>query len=330
MAKKRRSAFEVARGRRLGEATGILRALGFGPKQRNDVAAYTLLALLDLTLTKPWLEAINPLRGITPIIQFIHDAYRIHYAPNTRETIRDEAVKYFVDAGLLSRNPDNHARPTNSGRTVYQVELHALDLFRAFGSQDWHAALQGYIASRSAIRRELERNRELVRIPVTLPSGNVVMLSAGGQNPLIKTVIEELCGRFVPGGVVVYIGDAEDKFLHLETGYLRDLGVVVPASAKMPDVVIHDARRNWLLLVEAVATAGPVDGKRRRELKALFGGCRAGLVFVTAFANREVMRSFLTQISWETEVWVASDPDHMIHFNGERFLGPYPDVTAES
>ena len=51
MAKKRRSAFEVARGRRLGEATGILRALGFGPKQRNDVAAYTLLALLDLTLT---------------------------------------------------------------------------------------------------------------------------------------------------------------------------------------------------------------------------------------------------------------------------------------
>jgi hypothetical protein len=143
-------------------------------------------------------------------------------------------------------------------------------------------------------------------------------------------VIEEFCARYVRGGVVVYIGDAEDKFLHLDDDYLRALGVVVPASAKMPDVVIHDVRRNWLLLIEAVSTAGPVDGKRRRELKELFAGCAAVLVFVTAFASREVMRSFLSQISWETEVWVASDPDHMIHFNGERFLGPYPDVAATS
>ena len=94
----------------------------------------------------------------------------------------------------------------------------------------------------------------------------------------------------------------------------------------MPDVVVHDTRRNWLLLIEAVTSAGPVDGKRRKELKELFAGCKAGLVFVTAFANREAMRSFFTQISWETEVWVAEDPDHLIHFNGERFLGPYPDV----
>ena len=330
MAKKRRSPFEVARAHRLSEATGILQALGFGAKQSNEVAAYTLLALLDLAPAKPWSEANNPLRGITPIIAFINEAYRIRYAPNTRETIRDEAVKYFVDAGVLIRNPDDLARPTNSGKTVYQVEAHALALFRSFGDRDWARSLQRYVSGRDAIRRELERERELARVPVTLPSGELVTLSAGGQNPLIKTVIEELCGRFVPGGVVIYIGDAEDKFLHLDADYLQDLGVVVPASAKMPDVVIHDTRRNWLLLVEAVATTGAVDGKRRRELKELFAGCSAGLVFVTAFASREVMRSSLSQISWETEVWVASDPDHMIHFNGERFLGPYPDVASES
>jgi hypothetical protein len=328
MAKKRRSPFEVARARRINEAIGILRVLGFGPKQSNEVAAYTLLALLDLTAVQSWTEASDPLRGITPIITFISDAYRIHYAPNTRETIRDEAVKYFVDAGMLIRNPDNPARPTNSGKTVYQVEPHALDMFRSFGGAEWTRKLESYLESRAAIRAGLERNRELARIPVKLPSGEVVTLSAGGQNPLIKTVIEELCPRFVPGGVVVYIGDAEDKFLHLDADYLRELGVVVPAPAKMPDVVIHDVRRNWLLLIEAVSTAGPVDGKRRRELKELFAGCSAGLVFVTAFASREVMRSFVSQISWETEVWVASDPDHMIHFNGERFLGPYPDVAA--
>lgn len=133
-------------------------------------------------------------------------------------------------------------------------------------------------------------------------------LSPGGQNPLIKEVIEEFCQRFVPGGTVIYIGDAENKFLHLDEEYLEKLGVTIPAAAKMPDVVVHDPKRNWLLLVEAVTSAGPVDGKRRNELKQLFSGCKAGLVFLTAFSTRAAMRSFLTQISWETEVWVAENP----------------------
>lgn len=149
---------------------------------------------------------------------------------------------------------------------------------------------------------------------------------ASRQRRLIKTVIEGFCPCFVPGGTVVYIGDAEDKFLHLDARYLRRLGVKISAPAKMPDVVDHDTMRNWLVLIEAVTSAGPVDGKRRKELKELFSGCKAGLVFVTAFTTRDAMRNFLTQISWETEVWVAEDPEHMIHFDGERFLGPYPDV----
>lgn len=166
MPKKRRSPFEVARAHKIEEAIGILRSLGFGPKQSNEGAAYTLLALLDLTAAQSWTEASSPLRGVTPIITFINDAYRIHYAPNTRETIRDEAVKYFVDAGMLMRNPDNPARPTNSGKTVYQVEPHALELLRSFGSAEWMTALETYLESRASIRGELERYRELARIPV--------------------------------------------------------------------------------------------------------------------------------------------------------------------
>jgi len=149
------------------------------------------------------------------------------------------------------------------------------------------------------------------------------------KRALIKTVVDECCRRFVAGGTVLYIGDAEDKFLHLDAERLKQLGVAIPAPSKMPDVVVHDTRRNWLLLIEAVTSAGPVDGKRRKELKDLFAGCKAGLVFVTAFPTRDAMRSFLTQISWESEVWVAEDPDHLIHFDGERFLGPYPDVMPE-
>ena len=160
-----------------------------------------------------------------------------------------------------------------------------------------------------------------------MPSGDSVTLSPGGQNPLIKSIVEEFCPRFTPGATVVYIGDTENKFLHLDTEYLKGLGVIIAPAAKMSDVVVHDTKRQWLLLVEAVVSAGTVDAKRRKELKQLFAGCSVGLVFVSAFENRSVFGRFQQQISWETEVWMADDPDHIIHFDGERFLGPYPDVT---
>ncbi len=329
MAKTKQSALAATREAKLRDAMEMLRTLGFAARQRNEVAGYTFLALLDLKPSQPWSEAAEPLRGITPIIGFIAEAYGVRYAPNTRETIRDEAVKYFVEAGMVIRNPDDPSRPTNSGKTVYQTEPNALELFRVFGTLEWSGKLKSYLAARDRIRKELLRERKLTRIPVKLPSGETVTISPGGQNPLIKTVIEEFCPCFVPGGTVIYIGDAEDKFLHLDADYLQHLGVAIPAPAKMPDVVVHDTQRNWLLLIEAVTSAGPVDRKRRKELKDLFAGCKAGLVFVTAFSTRDVMRSFLTQISWETEVWVAEDPDHLIHFNGERFLGPYPDVMPK-
>lgn len=163
-------------------------------------------------------------------------------------------------------------------------------------------------------------------VSVRLPDGRKVRVSAGDDTRLIKRVVERFCPRWYPGGVVLYIGDTENSFVHLKTAGLAALGVTVDSAAKIPDVIVHDRAKNWLLLIEAVTSAGPVDGKRRKELKDLFAGCKAGLVFVTAFENRRSMQTFVSQIAWESEVWIAEDPDHMIHFNGERFLGPYPDV----
>jgi hypothetical protein len=315
-----------SRKRRLSEASEALTALRFCPKQRNETAAYTLLAILDLRPEFSWAEAQAPLRGITPIIEFIAEAYGVRHAPNTRETIRDDAVKFFVDAGLLLRNPDHPSRPTNSGKTVYQIEPSALALLRMVGTLDWPPALHKYLASRETLKHEIARKRNLAREPVTLPDGSQVALSPGGQNPLIKAVIEQFCPAFAPGGIVIYIGDTENKFVHLQKDALTALGVTLDSAAKIPDVIVYYTAKNWLLLIEAVTSAGPVDGKRRKELKQLFAGCKAGLVFVTAFETRRAMQSFLSHIAWESEVWIAEDPDHMIHFNGERFLGPYPDV----
>lgn len=174
------------------------------------------------------------------------------------------------------------------------------------------------LASRLAVGEE-----SLAAHRLRFPDGSLIYTPRFRWCLLMKAVIEDFCGRFVPGGTVLYVGDTEGKFLHYEREALAALGISLAAPEKMPDVVVHDTKRNWLVLVEAVTSAGPVDMKRRQELSALFANSKAGLVYVTAFATREAMRSFLADISWETEVWIASAPDHLIHFNGERFLGPY-------
>ncbi|MCX6938860.1 MAG: BsuBI/PstI family type II restriction endonuclease [Verrucomicrobia bacterium] len=146
---------------------------------------------------------------------------------------------------------------------------------------------------------------------------------------LIEAVLTDLVPRWFPNSECLYAHTSDDQPTHFNEARFADLGIQLDAAAKMPDVVIHDVKRNWVILIEAVTSAGPVDGKRRSELKQLFKGSTAGLVFVTAFETRKAMQAFLGQISWESEVWIAEAPDHLIHFNGERFLGPYPDAMPK-
>jgi hypothetical protein len=163
------------------------------------------------------------------------------------------------------------------------------------------------------------------RLPVILPDGQKIKLSPGGQNVLVKKIIEDFCALFTPGGKIIYVGDTQSKWSLYDAKAVTTLGVTIEEHGKMPDVVVHYVKKNWLVLIEAVTSHGPVNPKRRRELKKLFSKSSAGLVFVTAFLNRHAMLKYLTDISWETEVWVAESPTHLIHFNGERFLGPYSD-----
>jgi hypothetical protein len=148
-------------------------------------------------------------------------------------------------------------------------------------------------------------------------------LSPGGQNILIAALVEYFCSAFTPGGRVLYVGDADEKFSVFDSEMLEELGVKIDEHGKMPDLIVYDVERDWLVLIEAVTSHGPVGPKRHEELRALFAGARPGLVFVTAFLDRKTLAKFINDISWETEVWVAESPTHLIHFNGERFLGPY-------
>ena len=305
------------------QALQVLTALGFPRAQLNERSALCLLALLDLTRDKPWSDAAAPLMGITPIMDWARVNYRKKYAPNTRETIRRQTMHQFVDAGVAVYNPDDPSRPVNSPHAVYQIESEALSLLRSFGSPDWKANLRTYLAKQPTLSEKNAKQRALQQIPVEIAPGQRIKLSPGEHSELIKDVIESFAPRFVPGCVLVYVGDTGDKWGYFDKELLGRLGVAVDSHGKMPDAVLLYQAKNWLLLVESVTSHGPMDAKRHRELAQLFADSKAGLVYVTAFPNRTVMARYLGEIAWESEVWVADAPTHLIHFNGIRFLGPY-------
>lgn len=309
--------------RHIKAANQILVSLGLPRAQQNERSALCLLALLNLTSGKSWSQADNPCIGITPIMDWVRKHYDKEYAPNTRETVRRQTMHQFCDAGIVLYNSDQADRPVNSPKAVYQIEPAALSLLQTFGTPAWHDALTNYLVKRETLVARYAKEREQSRIPVKIAPGKKITFSPGEHSELIRDIIEDFAPRFAPGSLLVYAGDTGEKWGYFDAPLLAELGVDVESHGKMPDVVLHYTAKNWLLLVESVINHGPVDGKRHEELARLFANSTVGLVYVTAFPNRSIMGRYLGNIAWETEVWVADAPSHLIHFNGVRFLGPY-------
>jgi len=323
MPRAKKSGDPVRAKRRIQEALSILKDLGLPRQQQNERSALTLLALLDLKPRTPWSKASSPRRGITEMMSFFADHYGKSYAPNTRETVRRQTVHQFVEAGLAVPNPDKPSRPTNSPQAVYQIGPRTLTLLKTYRSTRWDRALRSYLTSVETLASRYAQAREMERIPLQLASSTKITLSPGGQNVLVKQIVEEFCPLFTPAAKLLYVGDTAEKWAYFDESALSALGVTIDSHGKMPDVVVHHQAKGWLVLVEAVTSHGPVSPKRRQELKRLFKDSLAGLIFVTAFATKRDLTRHLGDIAWETEVWVAEAPSHLIHFNGERFLGPF-------
>lgn len=256
-------------------------------------------------------------------MEFAREHYGKRYAPNTRETFRRQTIHQFVDAGIALYNPDDPTRPVNSPKAVYQIEPDTLALVRSFGTAAWTKDLAAYLRAHPALADRYAREREMQKQPVRLAAGETIRLSPGEHSELIKGVIEEFAPRFAPDGTLVYVGDTGEKWAYFDQETLAKLGIVVASHGKMPDVALYHRNREWLVLVECVTSHGPVDAKRHDELAELFAASTAGLVYVTAFPSRSVMARYVSDIAWETDVWCADAPSHLIHFDGERFLGPY-------
>lgn len=303
------------------EAQDILKQMGLPPPQQNEISALTLLALCGIGSEDDWSRIGRESLGVSKgIMALIKDRYGKEYAPNTRETIRRQVLHQFVQAGLVDYNPNHPDLPTNSPRAHYALTEDALRTIRTYGTRKWKRACKEFLSVHGSLRDKYGKRKSHRLVPVRLPEGRTLELSPGKHNVVQAAVVKEFLPRFAPGARLLYLGDTANKKLHLDEEGLRELGIVLTEHDKLPDLVFYDADKNRLFLVEAVTSHGPMSPKRHMELEEVLSGCTAKKVFVSAFPDFTEFRKHIRMIAWETEVWIAEIPDHIIHYDGEKFL----------
>ncbi|HDR7656207.1 restriction endonuclease [Bacillus wiedmannii] len=310
--------------RKLQEAKDILKALGMPKQQYNDRSGYVLLALAGVKENDRWNDAtINSLR-IVDIMDFMAENYNKIYKPNSRETIRKESIHQFVDGAIAVSNDDDDERATNSPKYSYRLTNETLETIQSYGTNNWEVKLSNWLKNHETLVEKYTQTREMALIPVAV-NGQELHFSPGKHNQLQKAIIEDFAPRFAPGAEVLYVGDTKKKDLIKNRETLQELGVLITDHDKLPDVVLYVKEKNWLYFIEAVTSVGPISMKRINEIQAMLKNCDCGVVYVTTFldmSSKNGFKKFIDQIAWETEIWIADNPDHMIHLNGDRFFGP--------
>lgn len=305
------------------EAQLILHELGLPTSQQNEISGYTLLALCNVTESDSWSMAFRQSYGVSKgIMSFIVNSYGKAYAPNTRETVRRQVLHQFVQAGIADYNPDIPDLPVNSPRAHYAISSLALKTIQAFNTPKWSKAVHNFKKESGELKTKYSKDRGMSRVPISLADGTVLLLSPGKHNKVQAAIIEEFASRFAQGSSLLYLGDTENKDLHIDRAKLESIGIPITEHSKLPDVVIYDESKDWLYLIEAVTSHGPMSSKRIVELEEFLKDCSAGKIYVSAFPDFSEFKKHTSNIAWDTEVWIMDFPEHMIHFNGDRFLGP--------
>jgi hypothetical protein len=299
------------------EAKAFLDAIGMPRLQQNDMCAYVLLALADIKAEDHWAQASSTWIRIHDIIQFTNTNYGLTYKENSRETFRKQALHHFRNAALIEDN----GMATNSPNYRYRLTGETLITLRTIGSREWDNAIQLHLSAHTRLIETYSSKRSILKMPVKI-NGVEFTFSTGSHNKLQKAIIEEFAPRFAPNSECLYVGDTIVKDLLKDAERLARLGFSITLHDKMPDVILYDEERNWLFFVEAVTSVGPMNPKRLLEISEMAGSVTAGLIFITAFLDLKTYKKFVSQLAWDTEVWIAEMPDHMVHLNGDRFLGP--------
>lgn len=299
------------------EARQLLKEIGMPDKQQVDLCCYVLLAMANVKETDSWIFATNEWIRIHDMIQFIGDNYGVTYAENSRETIRKQALHHFRTAALIEDN----GKATNSPNYRYRLTAETLEMIRSLGGYKADATIKRFITYHDKLIETYASKKEMTKMPVKI-NNEEFTFSPGKHNELQKAIIEEFAPRFAPNSECLYVGDTIEKDLVKNVSKLQELGFEITLHDKMPDVVLYREDKDWIYFIESVTSVGPMDPKRIIEISEMTKNVTAGKIFVTAFQNFAAFKKFSDSLAWETEVWISEMPDHMIHMNGDRFMGP--------
>lgn len=164
------------------------------------------------------------------------------------------------------------------------------------------------------------KNRE--KLSVILADNKELKFSLGKHNKVQISIIKEFAFRFAPGSKLLYMRDTANKELYTDIKSLKALGFSITEQNKLPDVILFDLLRQWLFLFEVGTSHGPISPERMKELGNMLKEYKTHKVYVSAFSDFKEFNKHAESIAWDTEVWLMDFPEHMIHFNGGRFIGP--------
>lgn len=308
------------------QAIGILSSVGIPIANKTERGlekmAMTFMAVAGVT--SKWSEASDDhFLKSRDIINFINQHFGEKISLGSYDDIRRKDLKLLVLSNLILNSSNKPNAATNDPTRSYSLSSDFKDLIQSYGTKVWKVNLVKFNESRESLGELLARKRSIVKVPVKLPSGIELELSVGQHNDLQKAIIEEFLPRYGQGCEVLYIGDTAHKLLLLDAAKLQALNFFELSHEELPDIIAYNANKNWLYLIEAVHSSGSISEVRMLELKRLTADCTAEIIFVTAFLTKAEFRRWAAEIAWETEVWIAENPDHLIHFNGDKFLGPY-------
>lgn len=303
-------------------AKHLLARVGMPAEQQSALCCRSLLAMAKLAKSTPYSQATNEWVRIHDIIAFISDHYGVDYAENSRETFRKRAMHAVRAAALIEDN----GKSTNSPNYRYRITSEFLVVIQNMSGskkalRDDNAYLTQFIANHESLTEIYASKKKMQKLPVRINNQDFTF-SPGKHNQLQKAIIEEFAPRFAPNSECLYVGDTTQKDLVKDVDKLSSIGFEITLHDKMPDVVLYREDKNWVYFVEAVTSVGPMNPKRVSEITAMTENVSSGMIFVTAFLDFATFKKFSEQLAWETEVWIADMPEHMIHLNGDKFLGP--------
>ena len=293
----------------------LLGILDLPKKQQTDICTLTILSMANLKKRTKWEEATNEWLRIHDIIAFANKNYNVSYAENSRETFRKQALHHFRNAAIVEDN----AMATNSPNYRWRLTDEFVEIIRNINISD--DPLIAFKNNHAGLKEIYASKKEMKKMPVKI-NGIDFTFSKGEHNQLQKAIIEEFAPRFAPDAECLYVGDTIQKDLVKYDERLKELGFEITVHDKMPDVILYRSDKDWLYFIEAVTSVGHIDSKRMQEILEMTERVSSGKIFITAFLDFKTYKKFSEQLAWETEIWLAESPDHMIHLNGDRFLGP--------